>query len=161
MLRVLLAALVALASCRQAPTTASGGDASGPHPQTVRVPGALSLSRGLDSLSVSIDPTSLAETKVTADPGMFLGVESETVVFPVGQKPPPVGRKGYASGASFSLGALTWSSRTDGLPVPGSRYVAEMRLVLFETDVPPQHEWDPHSGRYQALWTRTLRQAEE
>jgi hypothetical protein len=36
-----------------------------------------------------------------------------------------------------------------------------MRLVLFETDVPSQHEWNPHSGRYKALWTRTLRQAEE
>jgi hypothetical protein len=36
-----------------------------------------------------------------------------------------------------------------------------MHLVLFETDVPPQHEWDPHAGHYKALWTRTLRQAEE
>ena len=160
--RVLLAACVTLIACdRQAPLAIGGADASGPHAQTVRVPGALSLSRGLDSLSVSIDPTSLAETQVTADPGMALGVESETVVFPVGQQPAATGRNGYASGASFSLGTLTWSSRTDGLPVPGTRYVAEMRLVLFETDVSPQHEWDPHAGRYKALWTRTLRQAEE
>lgn len=162
MVRVLFTALVMVTACdRPAPQASGGEDASGPHQQAVRVPGALSLSRGLESLSVSIDPTSLAETHVTVDPGMVLGVESDTVVFPVGRPPPAMGRKGYASGASFSLGTLTWSSRTDGLPVPGSRYVAEMRLVLFETDVPAQHEWDPHSGRYKALWTRTLRQAEE
>lgn len=68
---------------------------------------------------------------------------------------------GLQSGAGFSLGIDTWSTRTDGLPVPGTKYLAEVRLVLFETDVPPQHEWDPHAGRYQALWTRTLQQAEE
>jgi hypothetical protein len=127
----------------------------------VRVPAALSLSRGLDTLSVSIDPASLADTEVTVDPGMLLGVESDTVIFPVGQEPTAAGRRGYASGTRFSLGTNTWSTRGDGIPVPGTRYVAEMRLVLFETDVPSQHEWDPHSGRYKALWTRTLRQAEE
>jgi hypothetical protein len=129
--------------------------------QSVRVPAALILSRGLDTLSVSIDPASLADTEVTADPGMLLGVESDTAVFPVGREPPAAGRKSYASGASFSLSTATWSTHADGIPVSGTRYVAEMRLVLFETDVPPQHEWDPHSGRFKALWTRTLRQAEE
>jgi hypothetical protein len=139
----------------------NGGDASAPFEQDVRVPAALLLSRGLDTLSVSIDPTSLGDTRVTVDPGMLLGVESDTTVFPVGHEPPAAGRKGYASGASFSLGTDTWNTRTDGIPVPGTRYVAEMTLVLFETDVRPQHEWDPHAGRFKALWTRTLRQAEE
>jgi hypothetical protein len=159
---VLAAGVLVLGACtRQAPTVTREGDASGPRAQSVRVPAGLSLSRGLDTLSVSIDPASLADTQVTVDPGMLLGVESETVVFPVGQQPPTAGRKGYASGTDFSLGTSTWSTRADGIPVPGTRYVAEMHLVLFETDVPSQHLWDPHSGRYRALWTRTLRQAEE
>jgi hypothetical protein len=162
MQRIVLAGILMLSACtRQAPTVTREGDASGSRVQSVRVPAALSLSRGLDTLSVSIDRASLAGTEVTVDPGMLLGVESDTVVFPVGQQPPPVGRKGYASGTDFSLGTSTWSMRADGIPVPGTRYVAEMRLVLFETDVPTQHEWDPHSGRYKALWKRTLRQAEE
>ncbi|HEX8795605.1 MAG TPA: hypothetical protein VF765_31865 [Polyangiaceae bacterium] len=162
MQRLVLAGIVTLTACtRQAPTATSGGDASAPGRQSVRVPGALSLSRGLDTLSVSIDPASLADTQVTVDPGMTLGIESETMVFPVGRQPPETGRKAYTSGATFSLGTSTWNTRTDGIPVQGTRYVTEMRLVLFETDVPAQHEWDPHAGRYKALWTRTLRQAEE
>lgn len=162
MWRIALAGIVALMACsRQTSTASREGGASGPGARSVRVPAALSLSRGLDTLSVSIDSASLAETEVTVDPGMMLGVESETTVYPVGQQPPAAGRKGYASGTSFSLGTASWSTRADGIPVPGTRYVAEMRLVLFETDVPPQHEWDPHAGRYKALWTRTLRQAEE
>jgi len=157
-----LGGILVLSACtRQTPTATREVDASGPHVQSVRVPAALSLSRGLDTLSVSIDPASLADTEVTVDPGMFLGVESDTVVFAVGQQPPPSGRKGHASGTDFSLGTSTWSTRADGIPAPGTRYVAEMRLVLFETDVPTQHEWDPHSGRYKALWKRTLQQAEE
>jgi hypothetical protein len=41
------------------------------------------------------------------------------------------------------------------------KYVAEVQLVLFETDVPPGHMWNPRAGHYHALWSRTLRQAEE
>ncbi len=158
----MLAGILVLSACtRQAPTATREVDASEPRVQSVRVPAALSLSRGLDTLSVSIDPASLADTEVTVDPGMHLGVESDTVVFALGQQPPESGRKGYASGTDFSLGTSTWSTRADGIPASGTRYVAEMRLVLFETDVPVQHDWDPHSGKYKALWMRTLRQAEE
>jgi hypothetical protein len=157
-----LAGILVLSACtRQTPTATREVDASGPRVQSVRVPAGLSLSRGLDTLSVSIDPASLADTEVTVDPGMLLGVESDTVVFPVGQQPAATGRKGYASGADFSLGTSTWTTRADGIPAPGTRYAAEMQLVLFETDVSSQHQWDPHSGRYKALWKRTLRQAEE
>jgi hypothetical protein len=45
------------------------------------------------------------------------------------------------------------------------KYVAEVQLVLFETDVPAGRQtsnmWAPHAGKYEVLWTRTLRQAEE
>ena len=127
----------------------------------VRVPAALGIARALDTLSVSVDPSSLADTTVRVDGGMIVGVESETVVFPVGQPRPASGRHGFRSGADFTLGVDTWSASTDGIPVPGTKYVAEMRLVLFETDVPPQPRWNPHAGRFEALWTRTLKQAEE
>jgi hypothetical protein len=127
----------------------------------VRVPAALSIARALDTLSVSVDPSSLADTTVTVDAGMVVGVESETVVFAIGQPRPASGRRGLQSGADFALGVDTWSASAEGLPTPGTKYVAEMRLVLFETNVPPQHEWDPHAGRFEVLWTRTLRQSEE
>ena len=59
------------------------------------------------------------------------------------------------------MGRSIWSSRDDGLPQVDEKYEAEMKLTLFETDVPPGHEWDPHAGQFKVLLTRTLRQAEE
>jgi hypothetical protein len=161
-LRVVGCGAVLVTCSRQPPPAAAIPlDASGSYEMKVRVPAALSLARALDTLSVSLDPSSLADTAVTVDAGMIVGVESDVVVFPLGSPQPDWQRHGFQSGADFTLGVDTWSTSPDGIPAPGTRYVAEMRLVLFETDVPPQHEWNPHGGRFNALWTRTLRQAEE
>jgi hypothetical protein len=137
-------------------------DASAPREITVRVPNALRVARSLDSLSVDIDESAGAETTVRADPGMVLGVESEVRVFGRGHPGDSgPGRHGYASGASFDVGPSIWSTRQDGLPQADEKYEAEMKLILFETDVPPGHAWDPHAGQFKILLTRTLRQAEE
>jgi hypothetical protein len=128
---------------------------------SVRVPAALTVARALDTLTVAVDPASLAATVVAADPGMVLGVETDVVVFAQGEKPPPSMRHGLTSGTGFDVGRDTWSTAQDGIPLSGVKYVAEMEVVLFETDVPAGPMWDPHAGKYRALWRRTLRQAEE
>lgn len=158
---VLVLALSASFACRSsAGLLAVDGTAS--HEVTVRVPNALRVARSLDTLSVEIDPSAGAETTVRADPGMVLGVESEVRVFGRGHPGDSgPGRHGYASGASFDVGQSIWSSRQDGIPQADEKYEAEMTLVLFETDVPPGHAWEPHAGRFKVLLTRTLRQAEE
>jgi hypothetical protein len=156
--------LALVAACtRPAPTAGPAGDAQGPRLELlVRVPAALTLARALDTLTIAVDPASLAATQLAADPGMVIGVETDVVVFPQGgQRPAGGGRHGFSSGESFDVGTDTWSTAHDGIPVPGVKYVAEMELVLFETDVPVGHLWDPHAGKYVALWRRTLRQAEE
>ncbi len=152
----------ALVACdRRAPSTPPMQDAPASSELSVRVPGALEVARAIDTLSVSIDPTSLADTRVTADAGWVVGIESDSFVFPIGGTRPALGRHGLRSGADFDLGTSTWSVKTDGVPLSGTRYVAEVHLVLFETDVPNGHDWAPHAGRYRVLWERTLRQAEE
>jgi hypothetical protein len=156
-----LVVLLAVACARHPTPVPLAADASAEKTVAVRVPGALTIARALDSLSVSIDPASLTQTEVAADPGMVLGVETHVTVFPRGLRGSSLGRHGLASGADFDLGADTWNRIQDGIPVPGTSYVAEMQLVLFETDVPAAHLWDPHAGRYEVLWTRTLTQAEE
>jgi len=127
----------------------------------VRVPAALSLARALDALSVAVDPASLARTEVTADAGMVVGVEREVFVFPEGQPRPALGRRGVVAGTDFAASTDTWNVLQDGVPAPGTRYAVEMQLTLFETDVPYANGWNPHAGDYRALWSRTLRQAEE
>jgi hypothetical protein len=42
------------------------------------------------------------------------------------------------------------------------KYVVEMDLTVFETDIPPQHMWHPQGSKnYKVLWQRTLRQTVE
>jgi hypothetical protein len=41
------------------------------------------------------------------------------------------------------------------------KYIVEMDLTVFETDIPGQHMWDPHSKNYKVLWQRTLKQIVE
>jgi hypothetical protein len=161
--RALPLLLIALfgAACERSPSTSIRADAAGPRELSVRVPAGLRLARALDTLSVSIDPAALATTTVTVEPGLFLGIESQTFVYPLGGARSGEGRLGLSSGHDFLGSVDIYNARTDGLPVPGTRYVAEMTLVLFETDVPPGHLWAPHGARYRALWSRTIRQAEE
>jgi hypothetical protein len=53
------------------------------------------------------------------------------------------------------------NAKQDGIPVPEKKYVVEMDLAIFETDIPPQHGWTGHSKNFRTLWTRTLRQTVE
>jgi hypothetical protein len=158
-----LLVLLAAACAPQRQSTATAADASARRTTSVRVPGALTIARAIDSISVSIDPASLVATDVAAaDPGMTLGVETDVVVFPRGQRRSGLGRHGLSSGTDFNLGTDTWNTSQDGIPAADTKYVVEMQIVLFETDVPPGHMWDPHAGsKYDVLWTRTLTQAEE
>jgi hypothetical protein len=158
----LLVVALSFASCaRRAPPVALREDASALVQLSVRVPGAIGVARALDTLSVAIDPASLALTQVTADAAMVRGVEAEVSVFAPGRALPVAERRATSPREDFDVGAWTWSTVRDGVPVQGTRYVVEMRLVLFETDVAPERDWDPRAGRYDVLWTRTLRQAEE
>jgi hypothetical protein len=155
---ILLAALLPAAACseRASPPSTGAGQIS------VRVPGGLRFERALDSLTVTVDPAAQATTTIAVEPGLFLGVESECRVYPLGSAGPARDHgTTLVSGPNFGESAEVYRTPADGLPVPGTRYVAEMTLTLFETDVPPSHHWLPRSDRYKTLWTRTLRQAEE
>lgn len=127
----------------------------------MRVPAALRIARGIETLAVGIDPASCAETTVSVDPAMVLGIESTTRLFSKGRTRLLSQRHGDASGSDFAAVAVTWNAQRDGIPEPGKNYVIEMHLVLFETDVRPGPRWNPHRGRFKTLLSRTIRQAEE
>jgi hypothetical protein len=161
LLHGLVAALLLSVACSRHTASTLPDEASGPRELTVRVPAALMIARAMDGLSVSVDPATLAFTQVMADAGMAIGVEREVLVFPEGQARPALGRSAVVPSADFTLCTDTWTTKQDGIPVPGTRYVVEVRFVLFETDAPRANGWDPHVGNYKGLWSRTLRQAEE
>jgi hypothetical protein len=159
-----LLATLSPACSRQSPSTSGPvADASGLVELSLRVPAALAVTRALDTLSVAVDPDSLGLTQVTAHAGTVVGVETGVRVFRRGQAEtkPLLDRHAVGSGPDFDVGSTTWSTGQDGLPVQDTKYVVEMHLVLFETEVPKSAHWDPHAGHFRILWTRTLRQAEE
>lgn len=161
-LGILMLGCVAGCNSRSTSVSASGGDASAQRSVTVHVPGALRVARAIDSLSAEIDPASRADVTVSIDPRMTIGVETESRVFRAGDSN-AIGsaRHARASGGDFDVGAATWTSAVDSLPRIDEKYVVEMDVVLFETDVPPGPNWDPHAGHYETLLARSLRQAEE
>jgi|HubBroStandDraft_4_1064222.scaffolds.fasta_scaffold135612_2 hypothetical protein len=160
--RLLLAEILLSASChREVPRPTLVADASTPAPLSLRVPAALTVQRALDTLSVAIDPVALGVTQVPADPGMTLGVEAHVLVFSRGQPRPVLERRAIVPGVDFNACAATWSVAKDGIPEPNTKYGVEVQFVLFETDIPPSADWDPHDEGFKSLWTRTLRQAEE
>jgi hypothetical protein len=127
----------------------------------VLVPTGLVVERTATTLSVGIDGRARAPAPIALDPRMTAGVEAKEFVYPLGATRPALGRLNLSSSTSFDIGTSIWNASQDGIPVPGTRYVVEMEITLFETDVAPQHMWDPHAGRYRALWTQTLRQTVE
>jgi hypothetical protein len=161
-LRSLVVALLVLPACEQRATPRTRVEPAGAGQRSMRVPAGLRLARALDTLTVTFDPAAMATTEISVDPGLFVGLETTARVFPLGgTRPTQAGGTALSSPPSFDGTVAVYDGKTQGLPVPGTRYVAEVTVVLFETDVPPQHEWSPRSDRYEVLWTRTLRQAEE
>ena len=137
-----------------------------PPPRLVQVPTRIKIKRTADTLSVEIDTNAFVSTNLAVDAKLVTGVESRCSIFPgpeaswVAAVNPLKQRLGLSSGLDFNPGKAIWNTQSDGIPAAGKQYVIQLELTAFETDVPPQHEWDPRAGKsYRVLWQRTLRQA--
>jgi hypothetical protein len=128
------------------------------HSIPIRVPTRLKIERTADTLSVEIDTNGFESTNLIVGANMVTGVESRLFVYPEGESRPANGGLGLSGGLDFNLGVSHWHTQQDRIPLPGKNYVVEMELTAFETDIPPQHDWDPHGKNYRVLWQRTLKQ---
>jgi hypothetical protein len=139
---------------------AAAGDVPAARGTVIQVPTTLAVTRGPDTISVSVDRDAMETTRIPLTPGLFAGVRSELFVYHKGAaRSDPALRSGLSSGLDFNLGTSIFNAGQDGLPIRGRRYVVEMDVEVFETDVPPGHMWSPEGGsrRYRVLWQRTLR----
>jgi hypothetical protein len=126
----------------------------------IHVPTKLAVTRGRDTLSVSVNHDAMETTLIWLTPGLSTGVRSELFVYREGAtRPDHALRSGLSSGLAFDLGTSIFNTAQDGLPIRGARYVVEMDVAVFETDIPPGHMWSPEGGnrRYRVVWQRTLR----
>ena len=148
------------------PPPITNADPSVRLPLLVHVPTKLKIERTTDMLSVGIEnQSSLETTNLVIGTNMVTGVKSELYVYPVGEaRPAPANDRGYgglASGLDFNLGTHILHTKPDGIPLPGIKYVVEVELTAFETDIPGGHFWKPYSKNYRVLWQRTLKQLVE
>jgi hypothetical protein len=135
-------------------------------PLLVHVPTKLKIERTTDMLSVGIDnKNSLETTNLMVGTNMVTGIKSELYFYPVGKaRPVPANDRGYGGLAGcldFNLGTTFLHPRPDGIPLLGIKYVVEVDLIAFETDIPGGHFWQPYSKNYKVLWRRTLKQIVE
>jgi hypothetical protein len=128
-------------------------DPSVTHEVIARIPERLKVTRGANSLSVSLDLESLRDVKLLVGKKMVTGVECELRIYPERRASEPQ-RMGLSSSiAPVDCGASILNTQRDGIPIPGTNYTVEEGVTIFETDVPAQHFWSPKSSPdYRILW---------
>jgi hypothetical protein len=124
----------------------------------IRVPTKLRIERTPRAVEVSLERDSLVPVKLALDTGMETGFQDELRVYPAGKpRPAQAQRSGLTSGMEPEFGVDTLNAGEPNFPVPHKKYIVEVALTFFETDIPAGHMWSPQgSKRYKALWRRTL-----
>jgi len=127
------------------------------HSVSIRVPTKIKVVRSADTLSVEIDTNLFESTNLLVAKGMVTSIEYHLFIYPVAEARPKEGGSGLSG--DFNLGVRFWHTKQDNIPLPWKRYVVEMDLAIFETDIPAQHFWSPQGSKnYKVLWRRTLKQ---
>ena len=133
-------------------------DPSVRHVVLALLPNRLILERSPEGLSVGIDQNSLDSYGLLVGSNMVTGVETAVFLYPVGEAR-PARCAGYGlSGDGFAVGGTQFfSTKRDGVPVLGKKYIVEMEINAFESDTAVQHYLDPHTAKFKVIWTRTLK----
>ncbi len=136
------------------------------HPLTVRIPTGLRVIGTDDALTIGW--ASLQETNLTVGTNMVLGSTMERQILRNGV-PEKSAESEYefnewfgdgSTGTAVDFGSSdTVLHRKDGRALlPASAYSVEYRCVVFETDIPPQHFWQPTGGKYRVLWEHNFKE---
>jgi hypothetical protein len=124
--------------------------------RTFQVPTRLVVKRTPEGIEYSVETNSLETIEIEVGQKMVFGVKHQAFVVS--------GNHRKQSGVVLGGTTYTWTGYIDqkesGIPKPSEKYVIEIIFVIFETDIPSQHLWDPQSDKYKELWTRTLKSEE-
>jgi hypothetical protein len=159
-----LRASCALAICAGGFALFSNAAPSTRHQIEVSVPARLSVQRTSTRLSVAYDLASVRNVKITLGKNMTLGIRDELRVYVKGDARPLQPRSvtigsinEQESNPNFLKSTEVLDSVQGGIPAPGKQYVIEDDISLFETDIPPEHMWQPQNSRdFKILWEKKL-----
>lgn len=121
------------------------------HSQMVAIPTRLSLTRTPAGIEVRWPASPRESLELSVGERMIVGVETRLALRSTDVPPVEYDTTSLGSGA-LDPADMTLLSPTSATP---PRFV-HASIVIFETDVPPQHHWSPRSGRYRVLAERSL-----
>jgi hypothetical protein len=133
------------------------------HKVVLCLPHKLRLTRADTTLAIKFDMASLQKVSVTAGKNMVMGIKDEMRVYPVGSlRPERAGDIDLSSNFDFCTtgrGSTQNLNRNEGaIPERGKKYVVEVQVTVFETDIPGQHFWQPQgSPKYRKLLSITIK----
>jgi hypothetical protein len=136
-------------------------NAEGQKPVKFEIPKKLSVTRSADKVTISARPDSTESIWLSIDPAMSTGMRTEVRVYtsnaPRPAQPDSIELK---SGTDFAgIGEEVLNREDHDFPTPGKEFVIEMDLSIFETEVPPQHKWNPMMGsNYKTIWHGVITQ---
>lgn len=114
------------------------------HAVQVHIPIQLRAQRLDDAMVIKADE--MMATNLMVGSNVFTGTSIVTHIYSGGKR--VAGTDSMQSGFTDGSCDETFRRALGGVPVPGHKYSVVVRLTLFETDEPPQHEWDPGEGNY-------------
>jgi hypothetical protein len=143
-------------------------DPSVRHKVVLCLPDKLRVTRTDTTLSIEFDLAPVQEVPVTAGKNMVMGIKDELRVYAVGSpRPDRAGGISLSSNVEFcspqktarsGSGTEILNRNQGGIPETGKKYIVEMEVTVFETDIPSQHMWQPQgSTKYRELWSGTLK----
>lgn len=122
----------------------AGADPSIRGKQTIEVPTRLIVKRDGIRADVELDPRSFKAVEIEVGRKMVVGTRTTTTLLPEEENGAISLTDGVVTaGGSFEIG-------------PGAAEV-QVRVEVFETDIPAQHRWQPTSGKYRVLGEWRLR----
>ena len=143
-----LAVLFASAAALGQPDAGPDKDQRLPGVHEIEVPTRLLVESKAGSFRVSVDPKGKKKVGVQVRAGMILGTEMTLTMAQGGKEIEH--QVGLSSGTSFDHGESIFPAEGH----QGAR--VEVRLKLFETDVPVRSHWSPAGASYRVLWEGTL-----
>jgi hypothetical protein len=135
-----------------------GADPSQRHTETVKLPAALRVERRVDEdgkpvVAYGIDGGRLEALSLDVGKQMVLGYRAEWTVRRGDGPPEWLSDEESTLDVFASDSTAYWDGIGEGAGNPLTFAVA---IEVFETDIAPQHMWEPTAGRYRVLWRRTL-----
>ncbi|MDQ6633013.1 MAG: hypothetical protein M3Y82_14860 [Verrucomicrobiota bacterium] len=124
------------------------------HTVSVRVPGLSKATRNGNSLT--IDLLSLQTTNLMVGHEMVTGIISEDKIYQNGKE--------HLLSTKIQSGLIIETNETvtlgpNEISQKGQEFTFEHRVTIFETDLPPQHDWSPQEGKhFRVLWERAFKE---